>query len=68
MGQGGTAKFQPWSCTRRSDRRRPDSSLPTVRPQDELLDVLFWWRQVLSLVMGIIWGALPMTGFNGFLL
>jgi hypothetical protein len=30
--------------------------------------VLFWWRHLISVVFGILWGILPMTGFYGFML
>jgi hypothetical protein len=46
---------------------RSDRSSPT-HPQDDLLDVLFWWRHLVSIVFGVIWGILPMTGFYGFML
>ena len=31
-------------------------------PQDEFLDVIYWFRQVLAIVLGIIWGILPLKG------
>lgn len=36
--------------------------------QDDLLDVLFWWRQIMSIVVGILWGYTSMTGLYGFLM
>lgn len=33
--------------------------------KDDLLDVLYWGRQGLSLILGIIWGILPITGIIG---
>lgn len=35
--------------------------------QDELLDVIYWWRQVIGIVFGIMWGLGPMTGLWGFI-
>jgi EMC6 len=35
--------------------------------QDELLDVIYWWRQGLCIAMGILWGVVPLTGLMGFL-
>ena len=32
------------------------------------MDALFWIRIVLGLVMGIVWGAIPLKGWIGFLL
>lgn len=36
--------------------------------KDELLDVVYWSRQLLALVLGMIWGLLPLTGIFGILL
>lgn len=38
------------------------------RLQDDLLDVLFWWRQIVSVVIGILWGCTAITGLYGFLM
>ena len=35
--------------------------------QDDLLDVLYWIRQVLGLVLGLLWGVIPLYGFIGIL-
>ncbi|KAH9397083.1 PREDICTED: uncharacterized protein C20orf24 homolog [Rhagoletis zephyria] len=35
--------------------------------KDEFLDVIYWGRQVLSVLMGIIWGYLGLTGAFGIL-
>lgn len=35
--------------------------------QDELLDVIHWQRQILAIVCGIAWGAIPLTGLPAFL-
>ena len=36
--------------------------------QDEFLDIIYWLRQVLGVVMGLIWGALPVKGIVGIVL
>lgn len=36
--------------------------------KDELLDVLYWGRQIISLAMGLLWGLLPLKGFVGLFL
>ena len=33
--------------------------------KDEVLDAVYWFRQVLALFMGIVWGILGLTGFVG---
>lgn len=34
----------------------------TWEDKDEVLDAVYWFRQVLALVMGLIWGYLGLTG------
>jgi len=36
--------------------------------KDEFLDVLYWLRQILGLICGLIWGVLPLQGFLGLAL
>lgn len=33
--------------------------------KDEVLDAVYWFRQVLAIFMGIVWGFLGITGFVG---
>lgn len=33
--------------------------------KDQVLDAVYWSRQVLALLMGIVWGFLGFTGFVG---
>lgn len=33
--------------------------------QDEFLDVVYWFRQVIAMVLGVIWGVAPLKGFLG---
>lgn len=35
--------------------------------KDEVLDAVYWFRQVLAVVMGITWGYLGLTGFVGII-
>jgi len=39
-------------------------------PEDSelFLDFIYWSRQLLALVMGIIWGIIPLTGIFGIAL
>lgn len=34
--------------------------------KDDVLDAVYWYRQVLAIVMGVIWGLLGLTGILGF--
>ncbi|MCP9262512.1 Rab5-interacting protein [Dirofilaria immitis] len=36
--------------------------------KDELLDVLYWGRQILALMIGIFWGFIPLHGFLAIVL
>ncbi|CAG9763285.1 unnamed protein product [Ceutorhynchus assimilis] len=36
--------------------------------KDEFLDVIYWSRQVLGIILGIIWGIFPLKGFLGLAL
>lgn len=35
-------------------------------PQDDLLDTIHWLRQASALLIGIVWGVVPLTGWVGF--
>ncbi|GMH33644.1 hypothetical protein BSKO_01478 [Bryopsis sp. KO-2023] len=35
--------------------------------EDELKTAIHWFRQAVSLVLGIVWGLIPFTGLNAFL-
>jgi len=36
--------------------------------KDEFLDVVYWSRQVIGLILGIVWGLLPLKGLIALLL
>nr|CAG4643663.1 EOG090X0M4M [Ilyocryptus agilis] len=36
--------------------------------KDEFLDVIYWARQILAIVLGLIWGVLSFQGFIGLML
>ena len=36
--------------------------------QDEFLDVIYWLRQLLGVMLGIVWGLLPLKGILGLAL
>lgn len=35
--------------------------------KDEVLDSVYWFRQILAVLMGVVWGILGITGFLGIL-
>nr|CAG4638887.1 EOG090X0M4M [Cyclestheria hislopi] len=36
--------------------------------KDEFLDVIYWSRQILAVILGVIWGILSLQGFLGLAL
>ncbi|XP_034938927.1 respirasome Complex Assembly Factor 1 [Chelonus insularis] len=36
--------------------------------KDEFLDVIYWSRQVIGIILGIIWGIIPLKGFVALVL
>ncbi|KAJ3663514.1 hypothetical protein Zmor_007769 [Zophobas morio] len=36
--------------------------------KDEFLDVIYWARQAIGLILGVFWGLIPLKGFLGLLL
>lgn len=36
--------------------------------KDEFLDVIYWSRQVIGILVGIVWGLIPLKGFIALLL
>lgn len=50
-------KVSVWSKVLRSDAGWND--------KDEFLDVIYWFRQIIAVVLGVIWGILPLRGFLG---
>ncbi|OXA47093.1 respirasome Complex Assembly Factor 1 [Folsomia candida] len=33
--------------------------------KDEFLDIIYWIRQVLGVLLGLVWGLIPLTGILG---
>ncbi|KAG8565314.1 hypothetical protein GDO81_012801 [Engystomops pustulosus] len=58
VSNGGVkVKQSPWSKALRPDAVWED--------KDEFLDVIYWMRQILAIVLGVIWGIVPLKGFVG---
>ncbi|XP_074646654.1 GEL complex subunit OPTI-like [Tubulanus polymorphus] len=36
--------------------------------KDELLDVIYWMRQIIGVIIGLVWGILPMKGVLAIIL
>ncbi|XP_063382765.1 GEL complex subunit OPTI [Cydia fagiglandana] len=36
--------------------------------KEEFLDVIYWMRQAIGIILGLCWGLLPLKGFLGLLL
>ncbi|XP_003220613.1 GEL complex subunit OPTI [Anolis carolinensis] len=56
-GGGGALKASLWSKALRSDSSWED--------KDEFLDVIYWFRQIIAVILGVIWGIVPLKGFVG---
>lgn len=55
-----TKLASPWS--------RAITSNSVWHDKDEFLDVIYWSRQVLGIIIGIIWGIIPLQGFTAIAL
>ncbi|XP_070575598.1 GEL complex subunit OPTI-like [Ptychodera flava] len=45
--------------------QRAFSSKSEWNDKDEFLDVVYWMKQILSILVGAIWGFIPLTGIIG---
>ncbi|KAL7293757.1 hypothetical protein TKK_0012821 [Trichogramma kaykai] len=36
--------------------------------KEEFLDVIYWGRQIIGIIIGIVWGLFPLRGFLGLFL
>jgi len=36
--------------------------------KEEFLDVIYWARQIIGILIGLVWGLLPLKGFLGLVL
>ncbi|XP_017774207.1 PREDICTED: uncharacterized protein C20orf24 homolog [Nicrophorus vespilloides] len=36
--------------------------------KEEFLDVIYWSRQIIGIIVGIVWGLVPIKGFMGLVL
>ncbi|XP_039969737.1 respirasome Complex Assembly Factor 1-like [Bactrocera tryoni] len=43
-------------------------SLKKSPREDEFLDVIYWARQIFGILLGIVWGIVPLKGFLGLVL
>nr|XP_056701334.1 GEL complex subunit OPTI [Euleptes europaea] len=56
-GGGGVLRGSLWGKALRSDSAWED--------KDEFLDVIYWFRQIIAVILGVIWGIVPLKGFIG---
>ncbi|KAG5453020.1 hypothetical protein CSKR_202382 [Clonorchis sinensis] len=40
----------------------------TFEDKNEFLDIVYWLRQVFAVIIGIVWGLIPLKGFFAILL
>lgn len=60
-----TDKDQPKSCALPSVWQRAFTSQSQWPDKDEFLDVIYWSRQIIATVLGLLWGIIPLKGFLG---
>ncbi|NP_001085352.1 RAB5 interacting factor S homeolog [Xenopus laevis] len=61
VSNGGVKVKGPiWSKALRGDSIWED--------KDEFLDVIYWFRQILAIILGVIWGVVPLKGFIGIII
>ncbi|GCB60277.1 hypothetical protein scyTo_0011107 [Scyliorhinus torazame] len=53
----GGMKVSVWSKVLKSNAAWED--------KDEFLDVIYWFRQIIAIILGVIWGVVPLKGFLG---
>ncbi|XP_078092941.1 GEL complex subunit OPTI [Mustelus asterias] len=53
----GGVKVSVWSKVLKSNAAWED--------KDEFLDVIYWFRQIIAIILGVIWGVVPLKGFLG---
>lgn len=66
------AKLKVETATNSKGKRKTWLSIfdknTTWDDKDEVLDAVYWFRQVLAIVMGLIWGILGLTGIVSIVL
>ncbi|KAI4823684.1 hypothetical protein KUCAC02_012259 [Chaenocephalus aceratus] len=53
--QNGGVKQPTWS--------KVFNSTAVWEEKDEFLDVIYWLRQIIAIILGVIWGVAPLKGF-----
>ncbi|XP_032677208.1 uncharacterized protein RAB5IF homolog [Odontomachus brunneus] len=59
-GNGGKCEVSVWTRAITANSEWPD--------KEEFLDVIYWTRQVIGIIVGIAWGLIPLKGFLALLL
>lgn len=60
VGNGSKCDSSVWLRAITANAEWPD--------KEEFLDVIYWSRQVIGILVGIAWGLIPLKGFLGLLL
>ncbi|XP_015588542.1 uncharacterized protein C20orf24 homolog [Cephus cinctus] len=59
-GSAGKCELSVWCRAITANSEWPD--------KEEFLDVIYWARQAIGIVVGIVWGLIPLKGFVALLL
>ncbi|XP_063984311.1 GEL complex subunit OPTI [Diachasmimorpha longicaudata] len=60
LTNGSKSELSIWTRAITANSEWPD--------KEEFLDVIYWSRQVIGLIIGIAWGIIPLKGFVALLL
>ncbi|XP_015108281.1 uncharacterized protein RAB5IF homolog [Diachasma alloeum] len=60
LANGSKSELSIWTRAITANSEWPD--------KEEFLDVIYWSRQVIGLIIGIAWGIIPLKGFVALLL
>jgi hypothetical protein len=69
--KAGTTKSPKATSPPSKDKRKTFLSIfdrsTSWDDKDEVLDAVYWIRQILAVIMGFVWGLLGVTGFLGII-
>ncbi|KAF3422245.1 hypothetical protein E2986_05579 [Frieseomelitta varia] len=79
IGNGGKCELSVWTRAITANSEWPDKVNITIfhltrdyppggLVQEEFLDVIYWARQAIGIIVGIGWGLIPLKGFIALLL
>jgi len=72
MAAAGSSRKPPATLTEQASSsdllRRAFKAKSEWSDKDDILDVVYWIRQVMGLILGVIWGLIPVYGIIGLII